>query len=93
MRLIIIAMKISDNPRYIANSSSPREVSSTILVVITLDMFDMLPPTMITAPTSDNARPRPVIDTITKSNLVSSIMVFIIFPLGAFKDDIYSLIS
>ena len=58
---MINAMNKSDKPRLSASESSPLEVSRTILVVITLVRLSILPPTIKTAPTSDNALPSPVI--------------------------------
>ena len=72
---IKIAKRISVKPRLKANASSPREVSRTILVVITLVIFAILPPTIITAPTSERALPSPVMTIINKSNLHSLIIV------------------
>ena len=46
-------------PRPSASGRSPFEVSSAIAVVITRVTPSMLPPTIITAPTSALARPRP----------------------------------
>ena len=46
-------------PSASASARSPLEVSSAIVVVITRVTWSMLPPTMITAPTSAIARPKP----------------------------------
>ena len=66
-----IAMNINDIPRLNASDSSPLDVSKTMLVVMTLVMLSILPPTIITAPTSDNALLIPVIIIIKISNLDS----------------------
>ncbi len=68
---MINAMMRSDIPRLRARDSSPLEVSSTILVVITLVKLSILPPTIRTAPTSDSALLKPVMITINKLNLDS----------------------
>jgi len=54
------AMDKSVIPRLNAKDSSPLDVSKTMLVVITLVKLSILPPTIITAPTSDNALLKPV---------------------------------
>ena len=51
-------IKINTIPRAIAYSKFPILVSSEIAVVITLVKWLMLPPTIITAPTSDIALPK-----------------------------------
>ena len=66
---IINAMLNSEIPRLRANDNSPLDVSKTILVVITLVKLSILPPTIITAPTSDNALLNPVMTIISKLNL------------------------
>ena len=52
-------MAISTMPSPSASGRSPLEVSSAMVVVITRVTPSMLPPTIITAPTSALARPRP----------------------------------
>ena len=69
------AREISVIPKLNASASSPLDVSSTILVVITLVIFAIFPPTIITAPTSDKALPRPVTIIINNSNLHSLMIV------------------
>ena len=71
MRFIIKAKASNTIPKLNAIESSPLEVSSTILVVITLVRFATLPPTIITAPTSDNARPSDTNNITISSNLCS----------------------
>ena len=48
-----------------ASGRSPLLVSSAIVVVITRVTPSMLPPTIITAPTSDAARPKPASTIVT----------------------------
>ena len=71
----IIAIKSNVIPKFNASSKLPRDVSRTMLVVITRVLYAILPPTIITAPTSDNARPSPVSIIISKSFLPSTINV------------------
>src|SRR5688572_4396852 len=52
-------MPISTTPRPRASGRSPLEVSRAIVVVMTRVTPSMLPPTIITAPTSALARPKP----------------------------------
>src|SRR5258708_30601617 len=52
-----IAIRMKPSPR--ASGRSPFEVSRAIAVVITRVTPSMLPPTLMTAPTSALARPRP----------------------------------
>ena len=58
-------------PKLKAKDSSPLDVSKTILVVITLVKLSILPPTIITAPTSDNALLKPVMIITKRLNLDS----------------------
>ena len=51
--------RMKPSPR--ASGRSPLLVSSAIVVVMTRVTPSMLPPTMMTAPTSDAARPKPAI--------------------------------
>ena len=83
-------MNINDIPRLSAKDSSPLDVSRTILVVITLVKLSILPPTIITAPTSESALLNPVIIIINKSYLDSKIIVFLILFVLVFKDIKYS---
>ncbi len=66
-KFIVTAITISDIPKLSANDNSPLEVSRTILVVITLVKLSILPPTIITAPTSDSALLIPVITIMSRS--------------------------
>ena len=50
-----------------ASGKSPLLVSSAMAVVMTRVNPSMLPPTIITAPTSDTARPKAVISTVSKA--------------------------
>ena len=54
-----------------ASGRSPLLVSSAIAVVITRVTPSMLPPTMMTAPTSDAARPKPASTTVSSDHRVS----------------------
>ena len=53
-------------PRASASGRSPLLVSSAIAVVITRVTPSMLPPTIITAPTSEAARPKPASTTVSE---------------------------
>jgi hypothetical protein len=55
----ISTMAIRMKPSASASGRSPLLVSSAMLVVITRVTPSMLPPTIITAPTSATARPKP----------------------------------
>ena len=72
--MIIFITKAIDKsviPKLKAKDNSPREVSKTILVVITRVKLSILPPTIITAPTSDNALLKPVMIITKRLNLDS----------------------
>ena len=86
-RFIIIAINISDIPKLNAKDNSPLDVSSTMLVVMTLVKLSILPPTMITAPTSESALLNPVITMINRSYRDSYIIVLRILFLLAFKEN------
>ena len=58
-------------PRASASGRSPLLVSSAIAVVITRVTPSMLPPTIITAPTSEAARPKPASTTVRSEKRVS----------------------
>ncbi len=58
-------------PSASASGRSPLLVSSAIVVVITRVTPSMLPPTIITAPTSAMARPKPASSTVASENRVS----------------------
>ena len=90
-KFIITAINIKDIPKLNAKDSSPLDVSSTILVVITLVKLSILPPTIITAPTSESALLSPVMIIINKSYLDSKIIVLRILFLLVFKEFKYSL--
>ena len=77
---------MSDIPRLNAKDNSPLDVSSTILVVITLVKLSILPPTIITAPTSESALLKPVMTIINKSYRDSYIIVLRILFLLVFKE-------
>ena len=62
-------------PRPSASARSPLEVSSAIAVVITRVTWLMLPPTMITAPTSAEARPKPARNAVARLKRPSQIKV------------------
>ena len=83
---IIKAINISDIPKLNANDNSPLDVSRTILVVITLVKLSILPPTIITAPTSERALLSPVMTIIKRSYLDSNTIVLRILFLLVFKD-------
>ena len=53
-------------PRASARARSPLDVSRAMAVVMTRVTWLMLPPTMITAPTSAMARPKPASATVSK---------------------------
>ena len=72
------ARKFTDNeivnniiPNASARGKLPFDVSKDIEVVITLVKWSILPPTIITAPTSDIARPKPAKTTVTSEYLAS----------------------
>ena len=90
-KFIITAINIRDIPKLNAKDSSPLDVSSTILVVITLVKLSILPPTIITAPTSESALLSPVMIMINKSYLDSKIIVLRILFSLVFKEYKYSL--
>ena len=52
----------------------PLEVSRAIVVVITRVRWSILPPTIITAPTSDTARPNPASTTVSSEYRASMII-------------------
>lgn len=85
-----IAINNNVTPKLRAKFKSPREVSRTILVVITRVLWAILPPTIITAPTSDNALPSPVNNVINKSFLPSNIMVYNFLVVDACNENKYS---
>ena len=58
-------------PRARASGRSPLLVSSAMAVVITRVTPSMLPPTIITAPTSEAARPKPASTTVRREKRVS----------------------
>ena len=62
---------ISTMPSPSASGRSPLLVSSAIVVVMTRVTPSMLPPTIITAPTSAIARPKPASSTVASENRVS----------------------
>ena len=64
-------------PKPSANAKFPLLVSSAIAVVITLVTWSMLPPTIITAPTSALARPNPAKTAVVTLNLPSQSKVFV----------------
>src|SRR5574343_386057 len=57
----------STSPKAKASGKSPLLVSSAIAVVITRVKPSMLPPTIITAPTSETARPKAVTKVVTRA--------------------------
>ena len=79
---------ISEIPKARAKDRSPRDVSNTILDVITLVTWAMLPPTIIIAPTSDNALPSPAMPFTVNSCLDSHISVFAILEEDASIDEL-----
>src|SRR5882724_8270930 len=64
--LMISDSVIRMRPRPSASGRSPLLVSSAIVVVITRVTWSMLPPTIITAPTSAEARPKPASTAVTR---------------------------
>ena len=75
IELTIIAKKISIIPRAKASSRLPFDVSKAIVVVITRVDPAILPPTIITAPTSAIARPNPAQIAVKIENLASMINI------------------
>ena len=73
--LTISTIAISTTPSASASGRSPLLVSSAIVVVITRVTPSMLPPTIITAPTSAIARPKPASSTVASEKRVSQISV------------------
>ncbi len=68
-------MAISTMPSPIASGRSPFEVSSAIAVVMVRVKPSILPPTMMTAPTSAAARPKPASSAVTRLKRASQISV------------------
>ena len=68
-------MKMSTVPRPTASGRSPFDVSSAIAVVIVRVKPSMLPPTIITVPTSAAARPKPASSVVTSEKRASQIKV------------------
>src|SRR5206468_2689976 len=68
-----IAIRMRPSP--IASGRSPFEVSSAIAVVMVRVKPSILPPTMITAPTSAAARPNPARSAVTRLKRASQINV------------------
>ena len=66
---------MSTSPSPIASGRSPFEVSSAIAVVIVRVKPSMLPPTIITVPTSAAARPKPASNVVTSEKRASQINV------------------
>jgi len=62
-------------PRPIASGRSPFEVSSAMVVVMVRVKPSILPPTIITVPTSAAARPNPASRVVTRLNRASHTMV------------------
>src|SRR6516164_2102240 len=73
--LTAITMVISTMPSPIASGRLPLEVSSAIAVVMVRVKPSMLPPTMMTAPTSAAARPKPASSAVTRLKRPSQINV------------------
>lgn len=73
--LTMNASEIRINPSAKASSRLPLEVSSAMVVVITRVRPAMLPPTMITAPTSAIARPKPANKAVKMAKRASMIKV------------------
>ena len=73
MTFIINDIKSKIIPKAKAKGRSPLDVSSAIVVVITLVTWSIFPPTIITAPTSDIARPNPARNIVIKESLLSEI--------------------
>ena len=62
-------------PKASAKGRSPLDVSSAIEVVMTLVTWSIFPPTIITAPTSYTALPKPAKNMVIKESLLSEIYV------------------
>ena len=73
--LTTMTMAISTMPSPIASGRSPLEVSSAIAVVMVRVKPSMLPPTMMMAPTSAAARPKPASSAVTRLKRASQISV------------------
>src|SRR5262249_52048306 len=69
--LTMITMVISTSPSPMASGRSPFDVSSAIAVVMVRVKPSMLPPTIITAPTSAAARPKPASAMVTSEKRAS----------------------
>ena len=77
-------------PRLKAIERSPFDVSTTIPVVIVLVKYEIFPPTIIIAPTSDNALPNATRMFRIMFNLHSCISVMVCFNFEARIDIKYS---
>ena len=80
-------------PKDKAKDKFPLEVSSAIAVVIILVKWSIFPPTIMTAPTSDIALPKPAKTTVESEYLASNKYAKIALCLGTDKEKNSSLYS